>query len=563
MPPYEPRPQGGDRQPTMETVHETPTSVTAQTAHSKPSAGSRQTAQNDRSYAKVARLPTHGSIRRHPTSNTITSHGLAGPPANDHHNQAFFEHGYEQANPWMQQEDDGPGFSLAGNFPRTIRWQNKRPGFGRHPTVQPDQQGQTEPAPQMEATDEMAVGDDHDPVDDAESVGEAEEIKRQKREDRQSGGEASLEPQNTSQCRSSNALPPGMRPFNPWAKFRMKFQRPLAEFLGMSVFMFLGVSANLSVYVSQQQSGSQQTVWWTWGFAVMIGIYIAGGTSGGFLNPMLLVMLSIFRGFPARRIPAYLLAQVLGGFVGALLAFALQRDAIINLDGALLPETTGVNFYTQPQADYISVSTAFCTEMLGSAVMACAILALGDSGNSPPGAGMHALIIGLLVTTICMALGWTTRGCFNPARDLGPRLAALAVGYPLHSFTDWKNFWIWGAWVAPMVGGIIGGIAYDGCIFKGGESPVNYSGTLWKRKGIQKEGEFFDRVLHNHRKARDLTRKLEAGELENMESRVKKESVETSRQRSEGALSSRQPPEDMTAEDLTTEWLDRRFQNPY
>lgn len=515
-------------------------------------------------------------MSRNNTLNTITSHGLAGPPAYGNNlrgnNDTYVQEGYEEANPWIhqqQQEEEGD-FSLAGNFPRTVRWQPKRSY-----TVKADQNGETEPAPQMEATEDLREGEgDHDPVDDASSINEEESIKRQKREAHQQGHSATVnEPQSYVQMDYS--LPPGSQALNAWARFRMKFQRPLAEFLGMSIFMFLGTSANFSVYVSQAQAGDQQTVWWTWGFAVMIGIYIAGGSSGGFLNPMLIVMLSIFRGFPARRIPTYILAQVFGAFIGALLAFSVYKDSIMEVDGALLPETTGVRFYTQPQTDHISASTAFTVEMLGSAVISCAILALGDSGNSPPGAGMHALIIGLLITTTCMALGWTTRGCFNPARDLGPRLAALALGYPLHSFTDWSHFWIWGAWVAPLVGGIIGGVAYDGCVFKGGESPINYSGTLWKKKGLQKEGEFFDRIMRNPTKAEDVNRRLEGGELHTAESYVQKTSGEGGgaggRGDSDAASSQKQGSDragsgsgnaedaDHRRDAVFTDWLDRRF----
>ena len=200
---------------------------------------------------------------------------------------------------------------------------------------------------------------------------------------------------------------------------------------------------------------------------------------------MIVFVLAVFRGFPAKRIPVYIFVQVFGAFIGALLAFAVHKDAIYHLDGALLSETTGVNFYTQPQAEYISVSTAFSVEMLGSAVIACTILALGDSGNSPPGAGMHAFIIGLVVTATSMALSWPTRGCFNPARDLGPRLAALAVGYPTSSFSAWNSWWIWGGWVAPMIGGLLGALMYDLCIFKGGESPVNFSFGRWRNKALK------------------------------------------------------------------------------
>ena len=509
-------------------------------------------------------------MTRQPTSDTLGEHGLAGPPAysqNQRRDDTHYDKGYEEANPWMQEEDDA-GFSLAGNFPRTVRWRTKRKDTGDHDKVKADQRGETDTAPQVQGAENQANGDDHDPVDYASSIGEEESIKRQKFEARQQGGgNLDAMPTRTISHQDVNAqYPPSIRPFNWWAGFRMKHQRPLAEFLGMVVFMFLGVSANLSVYVSEKQSGSQQTVWWTWGFAVMIGIYIAGGSSGAFLNPMIVMVLAIFRGFPAKRIPVYILVQILGAFIGSLLAFAVFRDSILHLDGALLPETTGVNFYTQPQSDYISVHTAFIVEMLGSAVIACTVLALGDSGNSPPGAGMHAFIIGLLITTTCMALGWITRGCFNPARDLGPRLAALAVGYPLHSFTDWANFWVWGAWCAPMVGGLIGGVAYDACVFKGGESPVNYSGGLWKKKAMHREGDFFAHIMRNSAKAEDIDRRLESGELQTVESSAAHESdmplagrgQERERSRS-GSKSGTASADSRRQDDMTDAYLASRF----
>lgn len=501
-------------------------------------------------------------MTRVPTSDTLQEHGLAGPPAYSHgqrRENTHYDDGYEEANPWMQQEDNGADFSLAGNFPRTVRWRTKRSGTDKHDKVQPDQRGETQTAPQVQGAEDQANGNDRDPVDDASSLGEEESIKRQKFEaHQQNGGDLEASPTMSHQT-TSPYYPPNIRPFNWWAGFRMKYQRPLAEFLGMVVFMFLGTSANLSVYVSQDQSGSQQTVWWTWGFAVMIGIYIAGGSSGAFLNPMIVVVLSIFRGFPARRVPMYILVQIFGAFIGALLSFAVFRDSILNLDGALLSETTGVNFYTQPQADYISVHTAFIVEMLGSGVIACTILALGDSGNSPPGAGMHAFIIGLLITTTCMALGWITRGCFNPARDLGPRLAAIAVGYPLHSFTDWHNFWIWGAWCAPMVGGLIGGVAYDACIFKGGESPVNYSGGIWKKKVMHREGVFFNRVMRNPGKAEEIDRRLESGELQTVESSAAHENDLPPEWGSENDGSGSGTAESRRRDDMTDAYLSSRF----
>lgn len=65
---------------------------------------------------------------------------------------------------------------------------------------------------------------------------------------------------------------------------------------------------------------------------------------------------------------------------------------------------TGTYIYTQPK-DWVKPATAFFTEAFATGTLCGSILALGDDANSPPGAGMHAFIIGLLVTTLLMALG--------------------------------------------------------------------------------------------------------------------------------------------------------------
>jgi aquaglyceroporin related protein len=241
------------------------------------------------------------------------------------------------------------------------------------------------------------------------------------------------------------------------------------------------------------------------------GIYISGGSSGGFLNPVLIITLTIFRGFPWRRVPLYIFVQVLGAFCGALLAVGVYYDSIMYLDGALLPESTGVSMYTQPR-DWVRPSTAFFCELLGSGVLTCTIMALGDSGNSPPGAGMHAFIIGLVVTATSMALSWPTRGCFNPARDLGPRLAALAVGYPTSSFSAGNSWWIWGGWVAPMIGGLLGALMYDLCIFKGGESPVNFSFGRWRNKALKGESNVLKKAFRSRRHTA-IDKRFESGNM--------------------------------------------------
>jgi hypothetical protein len=82
-------------------------------------------------------------------------YSLSGPPAPppryDQH-QTYYDEGYLDLNPWMQQEDDGPNFTLARNFPRIVRWKGDGPD-GK--SVEADEKGERELAPQVEAAEEL------------------------------------------------------------------------------------------------------------------------------------------------------------------------------------------------------------------------------------------------------------------------------------------------------------------------------------------------------------------------------------------------------------------------
>jgi aquaglyceroporin related protein len=338
-------------------------------------------------------------------------------------------------------------FSLAGTFPHTIRWGMKKPGPSDPKLVRSPEKGETERAPQVDEAEaqgdslprrDPAEGkrDPRDPRPDAEGyceftttittnpvptqetdtpfpsspvdseVSTLHNIRESPTADDPSPPDdddtTAIQHRTVSHIDShgrrrgtlaheyladpavAEGLNDGDRPFNYWALIRLHLQRPLAEWLGTTVLMFLGVCGNLSVITSESQTGTMQSQYWCWGFAVMLAIYIAGGGSGAFLNPALTLMLAIFRGFPAKRVPVYVFVQLLGAFTGASLAFLVYRDDIMHLDGALIPESTGLAFYTQPK-DWVSNSTAFFTELLGTAIIGCSILALGDSHNSPPG----------------------------------------------------------------------------------------------------------------------------------------------------------------------------------
>jgi hypothetical protein len=61
------------------------------------------------------------------------------------------------------------------------------------------------------------------------------------------------------------------KPFNIWAEARLKAQRPLGEWLGVTIYTFIGIGANLAAVTSSNEAGTMETMYWAWGFATMIG----------------------------------------------------------------------------------------------------------------------------------------------------------------------------------------------------------------------------------------------------------------------------------------------------
>jgi aquaglyceroporin related protein len=177
--------------------------------------------------------------------------------------------------------------------------------------------------------------------------------------------------------------------------------------------MTIGLCANFSNFTSSSQAGTYTSQSLAWGFGFMVAIYTTGGISGGHMNPALTITLSVFRGFPARRCVIYIAAQLLGAITAGGIAYALYHDSIVQVAAqAGVPQNASVAvqaFITAPKA-FVKPATAFFTEFVGSALLAGVILALGDDSNAPPGAGMQAFILGILISVIILALGYNTGG---------------------------------------------------------------------------------------------------------------------------------------------------------
>jgi glycerol uptake facilitator len=227
-----------------------------------------------------------------------------------------------------------------------------------------------------------------------------------------------------------------------------------AEFAGTLILILFGGGL-----------GDHDSIAWSWGLGVMLGVYVAARISGAHLNPAVTVALAVFKGFEWRKVAPYSFAQFLGAFVAALLVRWNYTEVLHKTDPGLTIKTQGV-FSTLPGNGTAPVSEwgALRDQIIGTAILLFLILAITDTASTPPGANLAPFIIGLLVVGIGMAWGTNAGYAINPARDFGPRLASYFTGYggAFRDQTGYLYFWV--PIVGPIVGGILGAGLYQGLV---------------------------------------------------------------------------------------------------
>ncbi|MEP7272736.1 MAG: MIP family channel protein, partial [Acidobacteriota bacterium] len=232
---------------------------------------------------------------------------------------------------------------------------------------------------------------------------------------------------------------------------------------GTFVLICFGAGVVAQFVLSGGPAGSQLAINLTWGFAVTLGIYVAGGVSGAHLNPAVTVALAARRGFPWSKVLPYSIAQILGAFTAAGAVLLVYRDAFNAFDGGVrevlgAKGTAGI-FATYPQS-YLSTFGGLVDQIFGTAILLLVILAITDARNSAPTGNLAPLFIGLLVFVIGTAFGFNAGYAINPARDLGPRLFTAIAGWGFEVFRA-GNMWFWVPIVGPLIGGVLGATVYD------------------------------------------------------------------------------------------------------
>ena len=179
------------------------------------------------------------------------------------------------------------------------------------------------------------------------------------------------------------------------------------------------------------------------GLTVLTMAYAIGHVSGCHLNPAVTIGLAAGGRFPANDIGPYVISQVIGAVVAAAVLYVIASGA----PGFDLANGFAANGYGEHSPGHYGLFAALVCEIV--LTMMFLFIIMGATHGKAP-VGFAPIAIGLGLTLIHLIGIPVTNLSVNPARSTGP---ALFVG-------GWALAQLWLFWVAPLVGGALGGLLY-------------------------------------------------------------------------------------------------------
>jgi MIP family channel proteins len=216
----------------------------------------------------------------------------------------------------------------------------------------------------------------------------------------------------------------------------------LAEFIGTFAFVFIGAGAAAVVGDGVGLAGIA-AIAFAHGLTIMVFAFAYGPVSGGHMNPAVTVGVLAAGAMRAGEAAGYIVSQIAGGVIGALLLRAVLGGAATGLGAPALAHDLALGATTvtvTPAAGF--VIEAVLAFFLVTVVLSTAVA--GRAGNLAP------LAIGMTLTLNIIMGGALTGAAFNPARALGPMIVTGNL----------SEAWLYVA--APIVGAIVAAMVHTG-----------------------------------------------------------------------------------------------------
>ena len=220
-------------------------------------------------------------------------------------------------------------------------------------------------------------------------------------------------------------------------------KKPLAEFVGTFWLVLGGCGAAVLAAAFPRLGIGYVGVALAFGLTVLTMAFAIGHISGCHLNPAVSVGLCVGGRFPAKELPQYIVAQVLGAIAaGAVLYLIASGKANFDVHAGFAS-----NGYGAHSPGGYSLTSALVSEIVMTAMFLVVIMGATDA-RAPK--GFAPIAIGLALTLIHLISIPVTNTSVNPARSTG--VAVFAGGWALEQ--------LWLFWIAPIAGGALGAWVY-------------------------------------------------------------------------------------------------------
>ena len=220
-------------------------------------------------------------------------------------------------------------------------------------------------------------------------------------------------------------------------------KRAAAEFLGTFWLVFGGCGSAVLAAAFPQLGIGFVGVALAFGLTVLTMAYAVGHISGAHFNPAVSIGLYFGKRFPARDLLPYIIAQVVGGAVAGLILYAIASGK----PGFSTAGGFASNGFGEHSPGGYALGAVFLAEVVLTFMFLFVIMGATD-GRAP--VGFAPIAIGLMLTLIHLISIPVDNTSVNPARSTG--VAIFAGG--------WAVAQLWVFWLAPIIGGALGGYAY-------------------------------------------------------------------------------------------------------